>query len=48
MSVTAPSNAAAPWSAAPSVPNDLLAISDLDGETITSLLELAVDLKARP
>ena len=37
-----------PWSAAPSVPNDLLAISDLDGDTITSLLDLAVDLKSRP
>ncbi len=48
MSVTAPSNASAPWSAAPSVPNDLLAISDLDGETISSLLDLAVDLKSRP
>ena len=47
MSVTA-TNATAPWSAPLTLPDDLLAISDLDGDTIRSLLDLAVDLKSRP
>ena len=32
----------------PPVPNDLLSISELDGETLRHLLELGIDLKMRP